>query len=206
VAPAGGREAGPLGAGKRGQAASPRGAERANVYAQVERGLAQLLKSEGGTTTLRLTPHTLGSVRVELSVRGGEASATIVPSSDVARSLLEGSLDELRSALEARGVRVARLEVAPVAQNMPAEAGRGAEQPRDGAGGDPRGDAGAEDRPGQRGMSGDGRSGDGGTPRHGRMTGTPRSGEDPGQATPTAEPAGTSAERGAWWVGLDAVA
>jgi flagellar hook-length control protein FliK len=79
--------------------------------AQVQRGLAQLLRQEGGELTLRLNPRSLGEVRVQLGVREGVVDATIRAETREARVLLEDAIDTLRSSLEGRGLRVERLVI-----------------------------------------------------------------------------------------------
>ncbi|MEO0483594.1 MAG: flagellar hook-length control protein FliK [Planctomycetota bacterium] len=122
---------------------------------QVARGMTGLLKN-GGTMTLKLTPHELGELRVQVELREGVVSARFRAEQASARELLNGHLDTLRSALEARGVRVDRLEVeafreAPVMASSE-EAGRkarfGGVEPRSG-GGQGSGDA-SDDRAGDR--------------------------------------------------------
>lgn len=78
---------------------------------QVQQGLARLIKSSGGQSTIRLTPKSLGDVTVRLDIREGVASARFTATNDVARSLLQSGLKELHAALETRGIRVERLSV-----------------------------------------------------------------------------------------------
>lgn len=85
--------------------------EKEQVPTQVSRSLASIIARGGGRLTLRLSPRTLGDVRVDVHVREGSASATFRAENQSARDLLKGNLDALRSALEQRGVRVERLEV-----------------------------------------------------------------------------------------------
>lgn len=93
---------------KRAQAPPRQGAE---VARQVSRGLAQLLRRDGGTLTLKITPNSLGEVRVEMRASQGRVEAVIEARDEVARGLLESQMSRLRGALEARGVTVDRLEV-----------------------------------------------------------------------------------------------
>jgi hypothetical protein len=110
--------------------------------AQVERGLAQVLRQRGGTLQLKLTPSELGEVRITLTVSQGRVDGTIEASSEPARDLLTRSLEELRASLERRGVTVDRLEVrlheSAGSQQL---SGDGAE-PRDGNAHGERGEAG----------------------------------------------------------------
>lgn len=113
--------AGVAGAGARGgrqllarleRAAPPLALERdAEAVGQVTRGLAAALRQGGGRATLRLTPDHLGQVTIELRVQGTDVAAKIDAATDPARRLLEASTDELRAALEARGLRVERIDI-----------------------------------------------------------------------------------------------
>ncbi|CAG0999574.1 hypothetical protein PHYC_02786 [Phycisphaerales bacterium] len=80
---------------------------------QVVRGLALALKQGGGRVTLRLNPEQIGSVIVNVKVQGSSVTARLEASSDAAHRLLKDSVDGLRSALEARGLSVERIEIAP---------------------------------------------------------------------------------------------
>lgn len=95
--------------------------DQSGVLRQVQQGLAKLLKAEGGSTTLRLNPKSLGEVTVHLQVQHGKAEARLTPTNDVARSLLQSGLKELKAALETRGLRVERLTVDPVPHKASAE-------------------------------------------------------------------------------------
>lgn len=85
--------------------------EREQFASQVSRSLANVLARGGGKLTLRLSPQALGDVRVDLHVHQGAASASFRAGSESARELLKSRIDDLRHALEQRGVRVERLEV-----------------------------------------------------------------------------------------------
>lgn len=85
--------------------------EKQQLTSQVSRSLASIIARGGGKLTLRLSPHAMGDVRVELEVREGAASALFRAEHESARDLLRSNLDALRNALEKRGVRVERLEV-----------------------------------------------------------------------------------------------
>lgn len=85
--------------------------EKEQFTSQVSRSLANVLARGGGKLTLRLSPQALGDVRVDLHVHQGVASASFRAENDSARELLKSRIDDLRHALEQRGVRVERLEV-----------------------------------------------------------------------------------------------
>lgn len=99
--------------------APPQGKPERPVLAQVEKGLASLLSKRGGSVTLRLQPHELGKVTVELKLDAGTASVSVRAGTEQARSLLSEDLDALRASLEARGVRVERLTVEPAGGTEP---------------------------------------------------------------------------------------
>ncbi|GAB5495946.1 MAG: hypothetical protein Phyf2KO_10260 [Phycisphaerales bacterium] len=79
--------------------------------AQLQRGLAQVLRQKGGTLSLRLTPTELGEVKVSLSIAKGRVDGSIEASNESARGLLEQNIEKLKSSLEQRGITVDRLEV-----------------------------------------------------------------------------------------------
>lgn len=81
------------------------------VAAQIGRGFAAALRQQGGTVTLRLEPGSLGPLRIRMDLDAGRVEATLEASSDRARRLLDDALPTLRSALEAHGLSVERLEV-----------------------------------------------------------------------------------------------
>jgi flagellar hook-length control protein FliK len=85
-------------------------ARRAVAQREVEQSAMKAmnlaLKEGGGDATLRLAPESLGSLKVELSVRDAHVRATFRATTDVARDLLIESTPTLRDALEARGLTV----------------------------------------------------------------------------------------------------
>ena len=82
---------------------------------------------------MRLAPESLGQVRVDLTLDSGRADATFHASSDQARRLLQGNLTALRAALEAHGLTVDRLGVAPTDGPATHDPGTGSTNP-DGGG------------------------------------------------------------------------
>lgn len=120
------------------------------VVKQVTRGLADIVKRGGGEVTLRLRPHELGQVRVHLEVRDGVVTGRVEAANASARELLGERLDELRTALESRGLEVHRLSVV----REPSEGGGLPEQARDGAGSESRN----QESPGTGEGSGDARA------------------------------------------------
>ncbi|MDX2018347.1 MAG: flagellar hook-length control protein FliK [Planctomycetota bacterium] len=108
--------AGPLGSQLGG---GPRlTAQEAETQGQVARGLASALKAKDGEVTLRLTPDTLGTVRITLRIEDQQVRATIETSTLAARDLLSKGVESLRAGLERRGLEVDRLEVR-AAQDVP---------------------------------------------------------------------------------------
>ncbi|MEO1583356.1 MAG: flagellar hook-length control protein FliK [Planctomycetota bacterium] len=138
---------------KTAQAAPARAAPEP-ASAQVQRGLAQVLRQQGGALTLKLTPHELGEVRVALQINQQRVSGTIETRTSAARDLLNQNLDALKASLEQRGVTVDRLEVrlqgAAESDQRPqtwAEARHTDARAHADTGGDrPSGHAGSEDR------------------------------------------------------------
>ncbi len=82
-----------------------------HVAAQIGRGFAAALRQQGGTVLLRLEPDSLGTLRIRMDLEAGRVEATLEASSDRARRLLDDALPSLRSALEAHGLSVERLDV-----------------------------------------------------------------------------------------------
>lgn len=120
-----------------------------DLIAQFQRGLAAVLRQQGGSLTLRLEPQSLGELRVRMDLAAGKVEATLEASTNEARRLLDESLGSLRSALEAQGLEIHRLDVRPLETSSEAHGGGGLD---DAGGGAERrqGDPGAE-RPGSHG-------------------------------------------------------
>lgn len=85
--------------------------------ALVSRGMAAAMaqKADPQTgqreVTLRLQPHSLGELRVQVGMDGQSVTARFEAASAEARDLLDRSMTALRSSLEARGLHVDRLHV-----------------------------------------------------------------------------------------------
>ncbi len=142
-------------AGPKG-AASEKPAPGEAPVAQAMRGLAALLRNKGGRMTMRLAPEALGELRVSMRLEKDRVWAKIEASSDSARDLLKDQGGSLRSALEARGLRVERLEIA--ASTIPTDRGAqdGLGARTDAWGGLAGGDPGDRQQPPERGLSGPG--------------------------------------------------
>ena len=85
--------------------------EQEAVLQQTTRGMAQILKNDGGSLTLRLTPEALGEIRVKIDLHQGVASARFDTTNPEAARALEAGLPQLKAALESRGVRVDQIEI-----------------------------------------------------------------------------------------------
>ncbi len=84
---------------------------RRQVMAQVQRGLASIMNTKGGTMKMRLSPDHLGDIKIELSTKAGEVRINIDAANDDARSMLKEGLEGLRHMMESRGVRIDELRV-----------------------------------------------------------------------------------------------
>lgn len=71
------------------------------------------IKKGGGEVTMRLRPEALGQIRIEVRVRDAKVDASLHAQTDAARELLGDSVPDLRAALEAQGLTVERISVAP---------------------------------------------------------------------------------------------
>jgi hypothetical protein len=83
----------------------------AEVYKQVENGAFSNLSQGGKQLVIRLDPPELGHVSVVLQVRGKDVQAVLRATSPEATQALNEQLGQLRSHLEAQGLRVGKLEV-----------------------------------------------------------------------------------------------
>lgn len=130
----------------------------------VARGMNAVLRQGGGALTMRLSPASLGEVRIEMSMQNGRVSVQFDVGNVAAYQAIKGQMTELRQSLEQRGMTVERVEthVSPaLARSAQAESNannRGGEQTaqhgqhdrHDAAGEQSRGRADAENQ-GQRG-------------------------------------------------------
>ncbi len=91
--------------------ADDRAMQRQQVLAQVQRGLASILNTKGGTMKIRLTPEHLGEVNIQLSTKDGRVNVQIQAKNESTRSMLSEGLEGLRSDIEARGAIVDKLQV-----------------------------------------------------------------------------------------------
>lgn len=109
---------------------------------QVATGLAPLLEGPDGayTMSLQLYPEELGSVQVEVSLRGGEISLALHAPDEAAREVLRAALPELRTHLESTGLTATGVSVGDGRTDQRTGrdgTDRTATRPGDGAGGEP---------------------------------------------------------------------
>lgn len=110
-------EAQALGSGQSAQSAvsqrgeSPVASRSAEVYRQVETGAFRNLGQGVKQLVIRLDPEELGQVSVILQVKGKEVQAVLRASNQEASQALGEQLSQLRTQLEAQGLKVGKLEV-----------------------------------------------------------------------------------------------
>ncbi len=100
--------------------------ERASIMAQVQRGLASLLRSSNGDMTLKLTPSHLGSVQINIKRDGDRITLRMTASTAEARDLLNAGGKDLMQALQAKGVKVENLQIDLQQPDAPAQDGASA--------------------------------------------------------------------------------
>ena len=88
---------------------SDQGGQQEKMIAQVQRGLASLLRSSDSEMTLRLTPERLGELRIQIKRDGDRIALRLTAQSAEARDLLQSGSDELARALQSKGVQVERV-------------------------------------------------------------------------------------------------
>ncbi|MEZ6232838.1 MAG: flagellar hook-length control protein FliK [Phycisphaerales bacterium] len=112
VAPAASARAGTTAAPSKLAPPKPPAADRQGVITQANRALGLALRAKDGSVRFNLAPEHLGALRVELTrTEQGGVSARFEATSQQAREILESSIEQLRASLEARGLRVDRLDV-----------------------------------------------------------------------------------------------
>jgi flagellar hook-length control protein FliK len=80
-------------------------------HPKIVSGITGRLLPNGGAMQLRLDPPELGAMQIKVEMRDGVMTASFETSNDQATRLLSHSLGDLRSALEAQGVSVQKLQV-----------------------------------------------------------------------------------------------
>lgn len=88
------------------------------ALASIQRGLSVAMKQQGGSVQMRLTPESLGLLKIEMTLARGVVAATLQASTPEARELLTRNIETLRASLEAKGLSVERLSItlAPASQ------------------------------------------------------------------------------------------
>ena len=77
--------------------------------ASAKRAMQAAVRQSGGSLNMRLTPDTLGTLRISLDIRAGAATVNIQVGTQGTADLLANSLPALRSSLESNGLSVDRL-------------------------------------------------------------------------------------------------
>ena len=93
------------------RSASATGVRSAEVYQQIENGAFKNLGQGLRQLVIRLDPADLGQVSVILQVRGKEVQAVLRSGSQETSQILNEQLAQLRTQLEAQGLKVGKLEV-----------------------------------------------------------------------------------------------
>ncbi len=100
---------------QRNQAPRPMGdgqqAMQSKLVAQVQRGLASLMRSASGEMTLRLTPERLGELKIEIKRSGDQLSVRLTTQSSEASELLRSGSAELSQLLRAKGIDIERVQI-----------------------------------------------------------------------------------------------
>ncbi|QDS95455.1 Flagellar hook-length control protein FliK [Roseimaritima multifibrata] len=92
------------------QADGPRVADRALLVQRVSKAF-QRLGVDGGQIRIRLHPQELGGVQLQLSMQGSRMNAQVVAETELARSLINEHLPELKQRLADQGIQVERFDV-----------------------------------------------------------------------------------------------
>lgn len=96
---------------------------RASVMAQVQRGLASLLRGSNGDMTLKLTPSHLGTVQIQVKRDGDRISLRMTASTEEARDLLRVGSKDLMQTLETKGVKIENFEIDMQPIDLPGDGG-----------------------------------------------------------------------------------
>jgi flagellar hook-length control protein FliK len=142
-------------------AISARPEQEAAVSQSVSRGMNAVLRQGGGSLTMKLSPASLGEIRIEMTMQSGKVTVQFDVGSLAAYEAVKGQIGELRQSLEQRGMTVERVEahISPTlarashsegnanqrSGDQSAHSGESQER-HDASDGESRGRAGAEDR------------------------------------------------------------
>lgn len=91
--------------------------QRQQVIAQVQRGLASVLKTSGGSMKIRLSPEHLGEINIQLMTSNGSVKVDIQAERSEAHAMLKDSVAQLRQSMEARGIQIDDLNIQSPARN-----------------------------------------------------------------------------------------
>ncbi|MBL4698563.1 MAG: flagellar hook-length control protein FliK, partial [Phycisphaerales bacterium] len=89
----------------------PSETKRASVLAQVQRGLASLMRSGDSEMTLKLTPGHLGEIRIQIKTNGDRLGIRFETSTQEASEFLKNSVNELSSALRSKGISLEQIQI-----------------------------------------------------------------------------------------------
>jgi len=89
----------------------PSETKRAGVLAQVQRGLASMLRSGKSEMTLRLTPGHLGEIKINVKSDGDQLAIRFETTTQEAADYLKSSADELGANLKTKGVEVQHIKI-----------------------------------------------------------------------------------------------
>ncbi len=84
--------------------------QRAKLVQRVSRGF-QHLGAGGGQIRMRLSPHELGAVQLQMSIQDGQLSGQMITETEAASQALREQLPQLRGALESQGIHLERLDI-----------------------------------------------------------------------------------------------
>jgi len=97
----------------------PSETKRGAVLAQVQRGLASLLRSGNSEMTLKLTPANLGEVRIQLKKTSDGLVIRFETSTDDASESLNASVKQLGTHLRTKGINLAHIHIEQHAAQEP---------------------------------------------------------------------------------------
>jgi len=92
-------------------ASLPNQANRASVLAQVQRGLASMLRSGNNQMTLKLTPGHLGSLKIQLKSEGSKLHVRFETTNGQASEHLSESVKDLGASLRSKGISLDKIEI-----------------------------------------------------------------------------------------------
>ncbi len=84
---------------------------RDEILSQVADRAKILTEDGGGSVRIKLQPESLGTLRVEISVRDGVVTARIITDNPATRGLIESGSTELRDALQAQDLKIEKFGV-----------------------------------------------------------------------------------------------